>query len=798
MIKNYIKIAFRNLIKSKGYTATNILGLATGIAAILLIVLFVKDELSYDKYNNKADRIYRVAVDGLYGDTEIKWIATCSPLAAASKKEFPEIEDAVRIGDCHKPIITNNLKSFSEFSVLTTDSNIFNIFTFPVVQGISETALNLPNSIVITESTAKKIFGNENPIDKTLKAFEKNLRITAVIKDVPKNSHIQFDMLVSSSSFEIFKSTDWWDNNISTYFLLKENTKYKALEAKLPEMQKKYMSTNGESFEKWISRGNKWQFYLQPLNKIHLTTNADGITVANNNMVYVYIFSIVAFFILLLACVNYTNLTTAKASLRYKESGIRRVIGSKRASIISQFLTESIIITFFAALIGLLIVGVTIPWFNQLTDKALKISYFFSWYSIPVLLVFIILISFLAGIFPAYQMSTCKTLDLLKGKKDKATVHFGLREVLIVFQFFISIGLIVSTIFVYKQLNFIQNNKLGFDKANVIVIQRANELQQKIKTFKEDIQLNPKIINSTASNSAPGYTFSIDACLPEGFETKKTTAALIKYCTDFDFPITYGMETSKGRFFSKEFPTDSSGILINESAAKLFNWKDPIGKKVFFGGNKTYTVIGVLKDYHYESMQNEILPACIVPFNHYNEEVRIISVKVNNIDIPKTIEFLKSTWDKYSNGIPFQYSFLDEDYEKLYEKEKRISKTLTLFSILAIFLACIGLFGLAIFIANRKTKEIGIRKINGANTAEILAMLNKNFVKWVVIAYIIACPLAWFVIHKWLENFAYKTDLSWWVFALAGLLTLVVALITVSWQSWKAARRNPVESLHYE
>ena len=798
MYKNYIKIAFRNLMLHKGYAAINILGLAIGVAACLLIVLFVRDELSFDKYNSKADRIYRVAVDGLYGNTEIKWIATCAPLAAASVKEFPEIEDAVRIGDCNKPVISYNQKSFTEFSAFTCDSNIFNIFTLPVLQGNSITALNRPNTLVITESVAKKIFGHEDPIDKTLKLMGLNFRITAVIKDVPKRSHIQFDILISFVSFKESKSTDWWDNNYSTYYLLKENTNFKTLEAKLPVMQNKYMGTNGESFEKWVSKGNKWHFYLQPLTKIHLTTDADGVTVANNNMVYVYLFSIVALFILILACVNFTNLSTAKASLRFKESGIRRTIGSHRGSIIMQFLAESILISFIASLLGLLLVEMSIHWFNQLTDKALKIEYFAVWYNIPLLLIFVIVIGFVAGIVPAFQMSSYKTLDLLKAKKNKAAVYFGFREALIVFQFFISIGLIVSTIFVYKQLNFIQNEKLGFDKTNIIVIQRAEELQQKIKIFKDDILSNPQIISSTASNSAPGYSYSIHACLPEGYENKKSNPSIVKYFTDFDFPVTYGMEISKGRLFSKKFLTDSSGIIINECAAKLFNWKEPIGKKIYFSRDDVYTVIGVVKNYHYESLKNEIRPACIVPFNRFEKNAEIISVKINNKDISKTIGFLKSTWDKYSNGIPFQYSFLDEDYGKLYEKEKRISKTLSVFSVLAIFIACLGLFGLASFMAERKTKEIGIRRINGAHVGNVFMQIAINFNQWIGIAFLIACPIAWYAMHKWLQNFAYKTELSWWVFALAGLISLVIALITVSWQSWRAATRNPVEALRYE
>ncbi len=797
MFKNYIKIAYRNLALHKGFASINILGLAIGIAACILIVLFVKDELNYDKFNTKADRICRVAVDGLVGNTEIKWIATCAPLAAAAVKEFPEIQEAVRIGDYGKPIINYNQKFFTEFSVFTCDSNIFNIFTFPIVQGNPQTALKYPKTLVITESAAKNIFGNENPVDKIIKSFGFDFRVTAVIKDVPKNSHIQFDILVSFSSFDISRSANWWDYEIATYFLLKENSNYKALEAKLPEMQKKFLGLDGDSFEKWISKGNKWRFYLQPLTKIHLTTDADGNTVENNNMFYVYIFSIVAIFILILACVNFTNLTSAKASLRFKESGIRRTVGSGRGSIILQFILESIIITFFAAILGLFIVEISIHWFNQLTDKNLKMEYFSIWYNIPLLLGFIIIIGFLAGIFPAFQMSAYKTIDLLKEKKNKAVAIFGLREALIVFQFFISISLIVSTIIVYKQLNFVQNKNLGFDKENVIVVQRANEIQQRLKIYKEDILSDPHIISCSVSNTAPGYGYGTRACFVDGFEKNKLTSLCMNN-SDFDFPTTYKMEILEGRTFSNEFATDSSGILINECAVKLFNWKGPIGKKIYFNDREVYRVIGVVKDYHYESLQKEIRPACIVSFNKFNYYPGIISVRVSNKDLPKTIEFLRLTWDKYSYGVPFEYSFLDADYGKLYDKEKRISKTLTIFSILAIFIACLGLLGLASFMAERKTKEIGIRRIHGAHSAQIFIMLAINFNKWIGVACILAWPAAWYVMHSWLQNFAYKTGLSLWVFAVAGLVAFVIALITVSWQSWRAANRNPVEALRYE
>jgi len=798
MFKNYIKIAYRNLVLHKGFAAINILGLAIGIAACILIVLFVKDELGFDKFNIKADRICRVAVDGLVGNTEIKWIATCSPLASTAVKEFPEIEEAVRVGDYGKPIINYNQKYFTEFSVFTCDSNFFDIFTFPFIQGNPQTALKYPKTLVITESTAKKIFGNENPIDKVLKAFGFDFRITAVIKDVPKNSHIQFDMLVSFSSFDISRSTNWWDYEISTYFLLKEKSNYKALEAKFPEMQRKFSgSVDGGSFEDWINKGNKWRFYLQPLAKIHLTTNADGITVENNNMLYVYIFSIVALFILILACVNFTNLTSAKASLRFKESGIRRTVGSGRGSIIAQFILESIIITFFAAILGLFIVETSIHWFNQLTDKTLKIEYFSSWYNIPLLLGFVIVIGFIAGIFPAFQMSAYKTIDLLKEKKNKAVAIFGLREALIVFQFFISISLIVSTIIVYKQLNFVQTKNLGFDKENVIIIQRAYEIQPRLKLFKEDILSNPKIISCSVSNTAPGYGYSTRACYVDGFE-KNTLTSLCMNNSDFDFPTTYKMEILEGRSFSNEYSTDSSGIIINECAVKLFKWKDPIGRKIYFNDKDFYKVIGVAMDYHYESLQKEIRPACIVSFNKNGYNPGIISVRICNKDIPKTIDFLRMTWDKYSNGIPFEFSFLDADYGKLYDKEKRIGQTLTIFSILAIFIACLGLLGLASFMAERKTKEIGIRRIHGAHLAQIFIMLAINFNKWIGVACILAWPVAWYAMHSWLQNFAYKTELGLWGFAVAGLVAFVIAMITVSWQSWKAASRNPVESLRYE
>lgn len=789
MFKNYMKIAIRNLHLHRGYAAINILGLAIGIAACLLIVLFVKDELSYDKFNTNADRIYRVAVDGLWGSSVIKQTYTNAQLAETLEKECPEVESAVRLYNQGYPVVNYNDKMFTDFRVIGTDPSIFDVFTLPVIQGLSTNTLKDPRSIVLTESTAKAIFGKDNPINRVIKISGENLTISAIIQDLPSNSHFHFNILLNLKLFPYSNDNNWMNNNFITYILLKEHANIKNVESKFQPL----LSKNLTWFDNWLKEGNKWNYYLQPLTSIHLKSDLNFELEHNSSMVYVYIFSIIAIFILILASVNFINLTTARASSRYKEIGIRKVVGSSRWSQILQFLTESTVISSMGVAVGVFLMAVLLPWFNNLAGKNLHFNYLVSWYFIAGLVLSGIVIGIVSGGFPAFILSSGKAVNALKSNKNKTAKGSGLREVLVVFQFSISIFLIAGTALVHKQLVYFQQKKLGYDKENILVINCGSQLNKNCELFKNEIQQNPRIISATYTNTTTVGSFMSWVCTPEG----KPSTTLNINIVDFDFLKTYKMEMASGRFFSKEYPSDIDGVIINECAAKLFDYKNPIGMRIDLNG-RNFTIVGVIKDYNYESMRSSIRPACLLLMDRNVSSVAYISVKVSNNNLPQVINHLKSTWDKHTNGIPFRYSFLDDEYGRLYEGEKRAGTVLIVFSVLAIFIACIGLVGLASYMAAQKTKEIGVRKVNGARVYEVLAMFNKNFVKWVVIAFVIATPVAWYAMLKWLGNFAYKTEMSWWIFALAGLIALGIALLTVSWQSWKAATRNPVEALRYE
>jgi putative ABC transport system permease protein len=799
MFKNYITIAYRNLIRYKGYTIINVLGLAIGIASCLFIFLFITDELSYDKHNSKADRIYRVAVDGIIGKSAIHQTYTCAPLASTLKKEYPEVEETARIMNFGKPIINYNKKYFSEFAVLAVDSTIFNVFDLPFITGSKNNALNEPNTVVITESTAKKIFGSENPVNKIIKASDgEEFRITAVLKDINKNSHFHFDALISLSSFDFSNDNNWWNNNFSTYVLLRKYINSQTFEKKFTALLHKYLEIPNGTWDSFEKGGDKWSYYLQPLTQIHLKSDLNGEFESNSNIIYIYIFSFVAIFILIIACINFTNLTTAKASTRFKEVGVKKVVGARRHQLFLQFLTESIIITSIAIVLSVIFVELFLGWFNNLAHKEITVNYFSNWWTIPALALFSLIVGCFSGTYPAIFMSSFYPLDLLKNMKIKKTKGKSIREVLVVFQFFISICLIIGTIVVYKQLQYFQNKKLGFDKDNIIIIHRARELGSNVMFFKESILLNSNIKDCSISNTIPGYSFMNWACKVEGFESSEWTT-LNMNIVDYDYLKTYNMNMLMGHFFSNEYLTDSTGIILNESAVKALGIHSPIGKKIVFGDKDEYKIIGIINDYHYESLHQKIRPAAIMAFpGIWGANALYVSVKINNKNIKNSIDFLKKTWDEQVTGVPFQYSILTDDYGRLYENEQRTGKVFVVFSILSIFIACLGLFGLSLFIAEQKTKEIGVRKAVGASTLEMVVYLNKIFIKDIVIAFVLACPLVYYLMTKWLQNFAYKTQISWWIFILAGIIALFIALMAVSWQAWRAASKNPVEALRYE
>ncbi|MDH5383968.1 MAG: ABC transporter permease [Candidatus Aminicenantes bacterium] len=803
MVKNYLKVAIRNILKHKGFSIINIVGLAIGIACSILILIFVAHELSYDKFHEKADRTYRIAVRASVGDTKIRQTYSSSATFKKLLEDFPEIEVGVKFLNLGRTPVKLGEITFYESRFFALDSTFFDVFTFPLIHGNPKTALSEPNSMVVSKNTALKYFGSTDAVGKILRSDfsygpgSVDFEITGVSENVPDNSHFHYDLLVSSSTFPTFiNDPGWSSNNFITYVVLKEGTTAEWFNERLKEFTRRYMG--GERFDAWVAKGNFWEYFLQPLTKIHLNSDLNGEFEANGNETYVYIFSAISIIILLIACINFMNLSTAKSSLRAKEVGMRKVVGSGRGGLVFQFLSESVLLSFISLTIGMVLVIILLPLYKNLIGRQLEIHYFDNLVAIPSLLALGLIVGVISGSYPAFFLSSFKPITALKGMTIRSKGGSWLRNILVIFQFMISIFLIIGTLAVNQQLKFFQNKKLGFDKEQVLVIRNPGALGNNITPFKEALRKYSSIIDVSGSNTLPGKSFSNIGFGAEGVDKSFT----LNLCVcDYDFLETLKLELAQGRFFSRDFVTDSHAAVLNEKAVELLGWDDPIGKKInnWARNRGDFTVIGVIKDYHYESLHQEIRPqALFLSDGYYTNVESYISVRLNTENISETIGYVENTWKDFAPNKPFEYSFLDEDYDNLYMNEQQTRKLFSIFSFLAIFIACLGLFGLASFIADRRTKEIGIRKVLGASVPGIVQILNKHFVKWVFIANLIAWPIAWFIMNRWLQNFAYRIELSWWMFVLAAVLALVIALITVSFQTVKAALRNPVDSLRYE
>jgi len=803
MIKNYLKIALRNIMKHKGISFINIVGLAIGISCSVLILLFVTNELSYDKFHKKADRIYRLAVRAFIGDTKINQTYSSSQTFRMLLEDFPEIEAGVKFLNLGRTPVIPDEKTFYESNFFAVDSTFYDVFSIPLIHGNPETVLKDPNTMVLSKNTSLKYFGDINVVGKVIKVdFSSyggivDFKITGVSENVPNNSHFHYDLLVSSASFPTFiNNTGWSANNFITYLLLQEGTSQEWFDEKLKEFTRKHMGE--ERFDEWIAQGNYWEYFLQPITEIHLNSDLNGEFEANGNKTYVYIFSVISIIILLIACINFMNLSTAKSSLRAKEVGLRKVVGSNRNKLISQFLSEAVLLSFISLALGIIIVECLLPVYRNLIGRQLDIHYFDNFVVIPSLLALGLIVGVISGSYPAFFLSSFKPVSVLRGNTGSSKGSSLLRNILVIFQFAISIFLIIGTLVIYQQLKFFQNIKLGFNKEQVLVIRNPGALGNNFTPFKEVLRNYSNVVGVSGSNTLPGRSFSNIGFGAEGVEKSFT----LNLCVcDYDFLKTLKLEMAQGRFFSREFSTDLHAAILNEKAVKLLGWENPVGKKInnWSRNRGNFTVVGVIKDYHYESLHQEIRPQALFLSGGYYQNIEsYISVRLNTENISETVKYVGSTWNDFAPGKPFEYSFLDEDYDNLYVNEKQTRKLFTIFSLFAIFIACLGLFGLASFSADQRTKEIGIRKVLGASVPRIVNILNKNFIKWVLIANLIAWPAAWFIMNSWLQNFAYRIKLSWWMFILAAVLALLIALITVSFQAVKAALKNPIDSLRYE
>ncbi|HEY6901888.1 MAG TPA: ABC transporter permease [Puia sp.] len=804
MLKNYLKSALRNLWKNKAFSAINIVGLAAGLAVCLSIVLFVFDELSYDKYNPKADRIYRIDADLFYNNTRFLDASSPKPMAYTLVKEYPQIEQMVRIDNRNNILIKKGNGNVQDYHAVMADSTFFQVFPMPLLAGDPNTALNDPTSIVIDESAAKRYFNSTDVVGRTLYVDNSTYcRITAVMKDFPRQSHFHFSFIRPLRDNYPGESNAWLSNNLKSYILLKPGVTMEFAQSKINQLVNTYLSRQLQemvhaSIRDLESRGNYFHYNLIPLTDIHLHSEKSSEFEANGSINYVYIFSIIAALILLIACVNFMNLSTARSANRAKEVGIRKVAGSSKGHLIAQFLTESILLSFFALLLALGIVALILPFFNQLAGKQMYIGSLFAPGFLATVIGLVLIVGLLAGSYPAFYLSSFQPIQVLKGKLAAGFKSSWLRSSLVVFQFSISIVLIIGTVIIYNQLQYIRNRKVGYNREQVLILHNTYNLGKQIKTFKQELLGFPGVTDATMTGHLPtagAGNYSQNGWFRDPSLDAKRGLIFADFEVDDHYLPTLGMQIVKGRNFSQQFPSDSSGILMNETAVSMLGVKDPLNLILYRpedkGAGKAYHVVGVIKDFNFNSMREKVTPLVM----RLSENWGSIALRVNTGNMQSLINQVENKWKSMAPGQPFSYTFMDSDFNAIYHGEQRMGNIFITFSLFAILIACLGLFGLVTFAAEQRTKEIGIRKVLGANVGGIVVMLSKDFARLVLIASIIAFPIAWWAMNQWLQGFAYRVSIGWWVFAISGFIAMAIALLTVSLQTIRAALANPVKSL---
>jgi putative ABC transport system permease protein len=810
MFKNYFRIAARQLRKQKMYSAIKIGGFALSIAACLLIALYIRDELRYDKNWADADRIYRITGEYKFDgklETGADWPA---PMAKALKTDFPEVENSGRLmphplfycAGSNQVRRTDEEQNTFEEGFTYADQSMLDILQVPMIYGDRKNALAEPNTIVISKSKADKYFPNQNPVGKTMilnNDKDRIYKIGGVMKDFPSTSHIRYNFLLTMTGYQLWdnEQTTWDASNYYTYVLLKPGTNAAEFQNKLKLILQKYyvdrMKKAGDPQADDIAKNAR--LLVQPIAHVHLYSADIDDSLEKGDIRFVWLFGAVAAFILVIACINFINLSTAKSANRAKEVGLRKVVGSHRRGLVQQFLTESIMFSVLSFILGLLIAVLLLPYFNTLAAKSLTIPWT-AWWLLPLMIGSAIAVGVMAGLYPSFYLSAFKPINVLKGQLSRGSKNSILRNGLVVFQFTTSIILIIGTLVIYKQTHYMLNKKVGFDKDQVLLIEGTNTLDSKLEAFKNDLLKSSEIKSVSIGDYLPiagmkrdGNTFHKEGKLKEdiGVFTQK-------WQVDYDYLKTMGMHMIEGRYFSKEMASDSEATVINQSMAKKLGFTNPIGQRIENGWQK-FTVIGVIEDFNFESMRQEVTPLCLV-LSKYNST--IVSVKISGADTKQAISYASNVWKGFSPNQPFRYTFLDESFANMYANVKRTGNIFSSFAILAIIIACLGLFALSAFMAEQRNKEIGIRKVLGASVSSITAMLSKDFVKLVIVSIIIASPIAYWAMTKWLQDFAYRIPISWWMVAIAGLSAIVIALLTISFQSIKAALMNPVKTLRAE
>lgn len=809
MIRNYLLVALRTLRKQKFYSGINILGLSIGLTCFLFIALFVKDELSYDQPIGQTSPIYRADFTGIISGNELITALMSPPAANDIKNEYPEVVDAFRFRTTGNWFLKKQgeIQTFKEENVSYADPNMFTFWDTPLIHGDPKTCLSKPKTLVMDETTARKIFGEANPLGQIVTLDNKDeYEVTGVYKDFPQNIHFHFNVLLSMVDKDEANRKEWMSQiNFNTYLKLSPETNPKNLESKLQELLVRKMGPEiekymGMSFTDFGNSGNMAEIVLFPLKDIHLHSDKLGEIEANGDIKYVYIFSAIGIFILLLACINFMNLATARSANRAKEVGMRKVMGAFRKQLIGQFISESVLISIISTILAFGMAAILLSSFDELAGKNLVLSDLLSSDFIIVMFTITVLVGLLAGSYPAFYLSKFRPVETLKGKVNLGFKSSGIRSVLVVLQFTVSIIMIVGTAVVFDQLSFIQNKKLGFDKSQIVMVHDAWILDKNVQPFKNEVKRDSRIISGTVASFLPVNTNNNNNLYYVGKQAKGDESHIINnQWIDLDYIPTLGMEMAEGRAFSKEFPSDSNAILINEATVRQLGLTEPIGSYLSSpaGYNdqlKSYKVIGVIKDFHYRSLKDKIDPMVF----HLGESNGFVSFKIDSSDPYSTVDYIRGIWDEFAPGQPFAYSFLDERFDKLYASEQQIGRIFGIFAFLAIFIACLGLFGLASFTAEQRRKEIGIRKVLGASVANIVNKLSLSFIKLVIVSFIIASPIAYFAMQAWLDDFSYRTSIHIWTFLMAGIGAASIAWLTMGLQSWKAARANPVNSLRNE
>lgn len=802
MLKNFLIIALRKMNRQKFYSGLNILGLTIGIAGAIFILLWVHDEKNYDKFHKNADRIFRVYQTFRFGDKHIEQTQTPSVLAQTIREKCPEVEMATNVrGFRGENLIEVGDKKFNEKGLGIADEYFFRFFSFPLVSGNMETVLNEPFTIAISENTVKKYFGDSAALGRNVKIFDDQFTITGIYKDMPNQSHFHLDVLMSFSTYYGSQEPNWGINSFKTYVLLKEGSKLSKLEKNLEEIVRDHLFDTPEEYQQVLDAGNYKKIPVQALTDIHLKSNLLWEFEANGNAMYVKFFTIIAIFILIIAIINYVNLSTARSTSRIKEVGVRKAIGSTRSLLIRQFLTESIMMSLIAMLLALFTLEQLMPAFKNLIGKEWLINPFATNPILQLSMILLaVLIGIIAGLYPSLVLSSYNPTKTISGNTNKWAKGSVLRNSLVVFQFFISIMLLIMTLVVQKQMNFIQNKNLGCNIEQVVVLKTYGTIVPKLDILKEALSKEKDVVSVSASSSLPGKSFTN---IGMGLEGTKHSSGVNMYIVDADFQKTLQLEMLEGRFFDNDISTDGQAVVINEVMAKQLAEDNLLEKRMMIWvggeGKKPFKIIGIIKDFHYESFHEKVKPLAIVKLNgtcQWQEEYLSIKIKTSSID--KSLMQIQETWNNILPGTPFDYNFLDSIYESQYQNEKRTGYVFKLFTVFMIFVACLGLLGIASYAVENRTKEIAIRKVMGASINRILFMLTSNFVRWAILANLIAWPVSYFLMTRWLNQFSYHVEINFWPFLNATILILLITLFTVIFHAFKASVKNPVNSLRYE